>query len=144
MKKLLSYIIVCLAVINVSAQDDIYPAPAYNGVLYIKNATIHVGNGQVIQNGAIKVNNGKIEQVGANVTVPSEGKVIDAQGKHVYPGLILSNSQLGLVEVSSVRATSDGTEIGELNPNIRSVVAYNTDSKLINTLKSNGILLVNV
>ncbi|MBC7849668.1 MAG: amidohydrolase family protein [Chitinophagaceae bacterium] len=136
--------IVSLAVINVSAQDDIYPAPPYNGVLYIKNATIHVGNGQVIQNGAIKVNNGKIEQIGANVSVPSEGKVIDAQGKHVYPGLILSNSQLGLVEVSSVRATSDGTEIGELNPNIRSVVAYNTDSKLINTLKSNGILLVNV
>jgi Amidohydrolase family len=31
-----------------------------------------------------------------------------------------------------------------MNPNIRSIVAYNTDSKVINTLRSNGILLANV
>jgi len=145
MKKLLSYILFALATTGAFAQDDVYPAPAYNGVLFITNATIHVGNGQVIENGTIKVNNGKIEQVGQNIPVPAgDVKVFDVKGKHVYPGLILSNSQLGLVEASSIRATSDSREIGELNPNIRSVVAYNTDSKLINTLKSNGILLVNV
>lgn len=127
------------------AQDDVYPAPAYKGLLFITNATIHVGNGQIIENGTIKVNNGKIEQVGQNFAVPTgDVKVFDVKGKHVYPGLILSNSQLGLIEISSVRATSDGREIGEMNPNIRAVVAYNTDSKLINTLKSNGILFVNV
>lgn len=127
------------------AQDDVYPAPAYKGLLFITNATIHVGNGQIIENGTIKVNNGKIEQVGQNIAVPTgDVKVFDVKGKHVYPGLILSNSQLGLIEISSVRATSDGREIGEMNPNIRAVVAYNTDSKLINTLKSNGILFVNV
>lgn len=128
-----------------NAQDDVYPAAPHKGLLFIKNATIHVGNGQVIENGTIKVNNGKIEQVGTNIAIPAgDVKVFDVSGKHVYPGLILSNSQLGLVEVPTVRATSDANEIGELNPNIRSVVAYNTDSKLINTLKSNGILLVNV
>jgi len=128
-----------------NAQDDVYPAAPHKGLLFIKNATIHVGNGQVIENGTIKVNNGKIEQVGTNIAIPAgDVKVLDLSGKHVYPGLILSNSQLGLVEVPTVRATSDANEIGELNPNIRSVVAYNTDSKLINTLKSNGILLVNV
>ena len=131
--------------IGAFAQDDIYPAPAYKGVLIIKNATIHVGNGQVIENGTIRVNNGKIEQIGQNIPAPADDvKVFDVKGKHVYPGLILSNSQLGLVEISSVRASSDGREIGELNPNIRSVVAYNTDSKLINTLKSNGILFANI
>ena len=51
---------------------------------------------------------------------------------------------LGLVEVPPVRATVDATEIGELNPNIRALVAYNTDSKVINTLRSNGILLAEV
>ena len=145
MKKIFSYIMMMTVSLVAFAQDDIYPAPAYNGVLYIQNATIHIGNGQIIENGTIKVNNGKIEAIGQNISISAGmAKVYDVKGKHVYPGLILSNSQLGLVEISSVRASSDGREIGELNPNIRSIVAYNTDSKLINTLKSNGILFVNV
>lgn len=144
--KRIFFLIAIMAMASLSkAQDNIYPAPAYKGLLFITNATVHVGNGQVIENGTVKVNNGKIEQVGQNIPVPADNvKVFDVKGKHVYPGLILSNSQLGLVEIPTVRATSDGREIGELNPNVRSVVAYNTDSKLINTLKSNGILLVNV
>lgn len=145
MKKLQTYIILLLLSASAFSQDDIYPAAAYDGLIFIKNATIHVGNGQVIENGTIKINKGKIEQVSQDIPVPSgDVKVFDVKGKHVYPGLILSNSQLGLVEVPTVRATSDGTEIGDLNPNIRSIVAYNTDSKLINTLKSNGILLANI
>ena len=71
-------------------------------------------------------------------------KVFDVKGKHVYPGLILSASNLGLVEVPTVRATSDVQEIGTINPSIRSIVAYNTDSKIINTVKTNGILLANI
>ncbi len=49
-----------------------------------------------------------------------------------------------MVEISSVRASSDQTDIETIAPNIRSIVAYNTDSKVINTLRSNGILLANV
>ena len=126
------------------AQENVYPAKENKGVTYITNATIHVGNGTVINNGTVKINNGKIEQVGANVTAGTDGKTINAAGKHVYPGLILSNSNLGLVEVNSVRATSDEREVGDLNPNVRSVIAYNTDSKVIGTLRSNGILFANV
>jgi imidazolonepropionase-like amidohydrolase len=127
------------------AQDDIYPAKLYNGVLFIKNGTIHVGNGQVIEGGTIEVNNGKIVRVGTDIAIPAgDVKVFDVKGQHVYPGLILSTSGIGLVEISSVRASSDITEIGDLNPNIRSAVAYNTDSKIINTVRSNGILLANI
>jgi imidazolonepropionase-like amidohydrolase len=127
------------------AQDDVYPAKPYNGMLIIKNGTIHVGNGQVIENGSIEVKADKITRVGANIPVPVDDvKVFDAQGKHVYPGLILSVSNLGLVEVPTVRATSDAREIGDVNPSIRSLVAYNTDSKIINTVKSNGVLLANI
>jgi Amidohydrolase family len=50
---------------------------------------------------------------------------------------------LGLIEVPSVRSTVDGAEIGEINASIRSLVAYNTDSKVINTLRTNGILIAN-
>lgn len=126
------------------AQETVYPAREHKGLWMISNATIHVGNGQVISNGSILVNGSKIEQVGASLALPANIKVYDVQGRHVYPGLILPASQLGLVEVPSVRATQDANEIGELNPNIRSIVAYNTDSKVINTLRSNGILLAEV
>lgn len=127
------------------AQDDVYPAKPYSGLMIIKNGTIHVGNGQVIQNGSIEVNGGKITRVGTDIPVPMDDvKVFDAKGKHVYPGLILASSNLGLVEVPTVRATSDAQEIGEINPSIRSIVAYNTDSKITNTVRSNGVLLANI
>ena len=134
-------LITCLVA---GSQETVSPAKPQKGLMYIKNATIHVGNGKVIENGVIRVKDGKIEAVGTDIAVPADGDVVDAKGKHVYPGLILPASNLGLMETPSVRATSDVREIGELNPNIRSIIAYNTDSKIINTLRSNGILLANI
>ncbi len=125
------------------AQETVYPAPAQTQTFALINATIHVGNGQVIENGMIVVSGGKIADVRPTAAI-ADVKVIDCKGKHIYPGLILSSSQLGLLEVPSVRATIDATELGELNPNIRSIVAYNTDSKIINTLRNCGILMANI
>jgi imidazolonepropionase-like amidohydrolase len=135
-----------LATIASFAQDDVYPAKDYKGKLFITNGTVHVGNGQVIENATIEVNNGKIVQVGTNITVPqADAKVFDAKGKQVYPGLILSQTDLGLKEIGSgVRGSNDFLELGDLNPNIRSIVAYNTDSKIIGTLRASGILLANI
>lgn len=145
MKKLLFNISCLLLVIVSKAQDDVYPVTPAAGLLFITNATIHVGNGQVINNGTIKINNGKIEQVGAGLAVPADVKVYDVKGKQVYPGMILPNTDVGLKEIGSgVRGSNDYTEIGEYNPSVRSIVAYNTDSKIINTLKANGILLANI
>ena len=131
---------------TIFAQDDIYPAKPFMGHLFITGGTIHVGNGQVIDNGTIEVNNGKIVAIGANVTVSgSDAKVVDAKGKQIYPGLILSVTDLGLKEIGSgARGSDDFQELGDLNPSIRSIVAYNTDSRIINTLRTNGILLAGV
>src|SRR5690606_15827170 len=101
--------------------------------------------GEVIANGIIGFNNGKITAVGANVPIPSgDVKVYDANGQHIYPGLIAPESNLGLTEVEAVRATNDYDEVGEINPSIRSIVSYNTDSKVIGTLRTNGILLAQI
>lgn len=144
MRKIFLAITTCF-LLAANAQETVYPAKENKGSTFIKNATIHVGDGKVIENGIIKISNGKIEQVGTNVAIPAgDVMVIDAKGKHVYPGLILPVSNLGLIEVSAVRATHDVRELGEMNPSIRSIVAYDADSKVINTLRSNGILLANV
>jgi len=127
-----------------NGQSNVLPAKPQTAPIYIKNATIHQGNGQVIENGTIKIENGKIAEVGTNVTVPAGAVVTDAKGKHVYPGLVLASSNLGLVEISSIRSTSDVREMGDMNPSVRSIVAYNTDSKVINTLRSNGVLMANI
>lgn len=143
MKGLISLFIIVLC-IDAYAQETVYPAPKEAQPIVITNATIHVGNGQVLEKASVVMENGKITSVGTNITVPPGAQQINAEGKHVYPGLILASSNLGLVEIGSVRASSDVREIGDMNPNVRSLVAYNTDSKVINTLRSNGILLANI
>jgi imidazolonepropionase-like amidohydrolase len=145
MKKLI-ILIHCLAFfVAVQAQEDVYPAKAFAGKLYLTNGTIHVGNGQVIENGTIEIENGKIVQVGTGIAVPAGAKVVDVKGKQVYPGMILPVTDLGLKEIANgVRGSNDFQELGEYNNSIRSIVAYNTDSKIINTLKANGILLAGI
>ena len=143
MKKILIYIATFLVSSQNFAQETILPANAQSEPLALTNATLHVGNGEVINNGTIIFSKGKIVQVGSAIDVAG-AKVIDCSGKHIYPGLILASSQLGLLEVPSVRATLDATEIGDINSNIRSIVAYNTDSKAINPLHSTGVLLANI
>ncbi len=121
---------------------------AQNKSVVIMNATIHIGNDSVIQNGIVGIKNGKIVEVidasKYKVELGNYDEKIDATGKHVYPGLIAPNSTLGLTEIESVRATNDFREVGATLPNVRSVIAYNTDSKIIPTVRTNGVLLAQI
>ena len=116
------------------------------------NGIIHDSRfGGYTQYGWVSFKDGKIDEVRKldNQTVPAEYYdqntiLIDLDGKHVYPGLILPNSKVGLEDISAVRATVDHTEIGDINSNIRSLIAYNTDSEIISTFRYNGILLSQV
>lgn len=145
MKKIFLYLALFAASAGIS-QETVYPAPAYKGLLFLKGATVHVGNGQVLENATIKIANGKIEAIGQSMAIPADDvKVFDVTGKHVYPGLILPASSLGLQEYGGgVRGSNDFLEIGENNASVRSIAAYNADSKITNTLRSNGILLAHV
>ena len=118
------------------------PAPAQSKPVLLKGATLHVGNGQVVENAAVGFDNGKITYAGPQNGANLSGyEVVDVTGQHIYPGLIHPNSSLGLNEVESVRATIDWREVGEFNPNVRSIVAYNTDSDIIPTVRTNGVLM---
>src|SRR5688572_9450732 len=142
-KVILSFATICF-LMTARSQENMAPAPKQAQPIVVTGATVHVGNGQVLNNASVVIVNGKITAVGANITPPAGAKTINAQGKHVYPGLILPSSNLGLVEVNSVRATNDVREIGDMNPNVRSIIAYNSDSRVINTLRPNGILLAGI
>jgi len=107
-------------------------------------ATIHTGDGKVIENGILAVKDKKIAFVGKSSDLPGEmanWTKVDAKGKQIYPGLIAMNTQLGLTEIEAVEATSDFSEVGSYTPNVRALIAYNTDSKVIPTVRSNGILM---
>jgi len=146
MKKYLIIIFAISISFMAKAQDNISPAKPFAGTIIITNATVHTGTGAVLNNTSIQITNGKIEKIGNDLLGQfATAKMIDATGMHVYPGFILSNTAIGLREIANqVKGSNDYGELGELNPNVRSIVAYNTDSKITNTLRSNGILFASV
>ena len=146
MKKIFSSILFSLFISSLHSQT-IPVAPKQDSLIILMNGIAHLGNGEVIENSAIGFENGKITFVADARTIrieQSSAKIINIYGKHVYPGLIACNTDLGLNEIEAARATRDANEVGDFNPNIRSIIAYNTDSKVIPTVRSNGILLAQV
>ncbi len=120
------------------------PAPPQKERIMLLGGVLHTGTGAVIQNGYVIFENGKITAAGDMTTVKmsnANAKVIQLEGKHIYPGFIAPNTSLGLVEIEEARATRDNAEVGYFNPTVRSLIAYNADSKIVPTVKSNGVLL---
>lgn len=141
----LTLFITCFTVLTFGQYVPI-PGTAQKQAIVLQGATVHLGNGQIIKNANIAFDAGKIslvEERSENVDFTNH-KVIDVTGKHIYPGFIAMNSQLGLNEIGAVRATNDHREVGSLNPHIRSIIAYNTDSEVIPTVRSNGVLLAQI
>ncbi len=120
--------------------DQIPGAPQSKSIAIV-GATVHTVSGRAIEGGTVVFVAGKITAVGKGVAVPDDAEVIRAEGKHVYPTLIDANTDIGLVEVNSVRATVDSRETGNINPNVRSVAAFNPDSELIPVNRANGVLV---
>ena len=118
------------------------PAPKQSEAISIEGATAHLGNGEVIENSLVMFEGGKLTFVGyANQKIARKGTIIDAKNKHLYPGFIAPSKALGLIEVNAVRATNDQDEIGEIIPHVRSLIAYNAESKLVESMRPNGVLI---
>lgn len=140
MKNILYTLLFCFATISISAQQT--PAPKQTNAISIEGATAHLGNGEVIENSLIMFTDGKITFVGsAMMKIARLGTVINAEGKHVYPGFIAANATLGLAEIDAVKATLDTDEVGAMNPHIRSLIAYNAESKVVESMRPNGVLM---
>ncbi|QOI97982.1 MAG: amidohydrolase family protein [Flammeovirgaceae bacterium] len=142
MKKIFTTILMLLAGVYTFAQAPV-PAKAQDKPIALTGGVAHLGNGQVIENSVIAFDKGKLTIVTSASANPNLTgyEVIRIDGKHVYPGFILPNSQVGLQEVTSIRAMNDYQERGDMNPNVRSLISYNTDSEFIPTFRFNGVLL---
>jgi imidazolonepropionase-like amidohydrolase len=118
------------------------PGAAQQRPIALVGGTVHPVSGPVIENATLLFQDGKIVAVGREVAVPADAERVDIAGKHVYPGLIDANTQLGLVEIPSVRGSRDQAETGDINPNVKAQVAFNPDSELIPVGRSGGVLTV--
>ncbi|MFP2996419.1 amidohydrolase family protein [Spongiivirga sp. MCCC 1A20706] len=142
MKNLYKSLLVSMfAVSAVVAQQT--PASKQNETITITGATAHIGNGQVIENSIIVFKEGTLTYVGTQ-SQNTGGKTIDASGKHVYPGFIVPNASLGLSEIDAVRPTRDFDEIGEIIPHVKAKIAYNAESKVVESMRPNGVLLAQI
>jgi len=140
MKNLYIKLLLFLLVTNISAQQT--PAPKQSNDYTIIGATAHIGNGEVIENSMLVFSKGRITFIGENNSSNAKkGTVINAENKHVYPGFIILNSTLGLGEIDAVEATVDEDEIGDYLPHVRSIIAYNAESKLVEAIRPNGVLM---
>jgi imidazolonepropionase-like amidohydrolase len=140
------YILSLLFSISLIAQQA--PAKKQSKSILILNGTAHLGNGQIINNSAIGFKEGKLTLVADAALIKLEKdayeEIIDATGKQIYPGFIAPNSTLGLVEIDAIKSSDDESEIGSMNPNVRSIIAYNAESKVIETVRPNGILMAQI
>jgi imidazolonepropionase-like amidohydrolase len=141
MQRLSIFILMLFLYINNFAQYTPSPAPEQKTPIILNHAIIHNGLGEVLEDFAIVIINGKIDYIGKIAPEIKDAQIIDVQLKHVYPGLIAPNTVLGLKEIESVRATLDNSEVGNYNNDVRTIIAYNTDSQVIPTVRSNGILI---
>jgi len=134
------------------------PAPAQDKSVLIYGGITHVGNGELINNSVIGFTNGKIDLIAStdgnwsdeilntfsDSNNSSYDTIINASNHHIYPGIIALNTNLGLVEVDAVRASVDDDESGTYLPEIRSIIAYNAESKAVESMRPNGVLLAQI
>lgn len=139
MNKLITHLTLLFTLTFWSQQQT--PGIDQNESVLLYNSKIITGTGKVIENGFFGFSDGKVDYLGTTKPSIKYSLEIDLDGKHIYPGFIALNSTLGLVEVDAVRASDDESEIGAYNPNIRSIIAYNAESKIIETMRMSGVLI---
>ncbi|MEM9366851.1 MAG: amidohydrolase family protein [Planctomycetota bacterium] len=142
-----SFLIAFLAstlLVSSAYTNDQVPGPPQTRPVLIRNGFIHPISTDAIPDGDVLFGEGRIVAVGKQLDAPENALIIDATGKHVYPGLIESYSGLGLSEISAVDESNDRREFGNENPNVRSWVAFNPDSELLPVARAGGVLIANV
>lgn len=134
-------ILLLIAPVRLASGSDEIPGADQQQPIALVGATIHTVSGPTIERGTLVFDAGRITALGRSVKPPEGAKRIDVSGLHVYPGLFNACGNIGLAEISAVRATNDYSESGRINSNVKAEVAVNPDSELIPVTRSGGMLL---
>ncbi len=126
--------------VSVTSATPLIPAARQTKPLLLSGGTVVTVSGSVLAATDVLVVDGRISRIAQKISPPAGTEVIDLKGKYVYPGFIAAQTMLGLVEISGQRQTVDSSEIGAINPNVRTQTALNPDSELIPVARANGVL----
>jgi imidazolonepropionase-like amidohydrolase len=135
-------LLLILILVLTSALTFSAPALSQEGPVVLRGGKLLTVTHGVIENGVIVMQGGKIIAVGAasSVNVPTGARVIDTTGMTIYPGLIDSETQLGLTEISAEDMTNDLVEMSdEIMPHMHTAEAFHAESALIPVARMNGI-----
>ncbi|MCK5127048.1 MAG: amidohydrolase family protein [candidate division Zixibacteria bacterium] len=137
--RIIIYTLLIFMIVSLVQAHDYVPGKIQDHPILLRGGTVYTVSDGIKENSDVLFNDGRIVDIGENIIVPENTEIINVTGKHIYPGLIAAYSYIGLVEIGSVRATNDRREIGTINPNILAHIAYNPDSEIIPSVRSNGI-----
>src|SRR5438046_3575325 len=116
--------------------------PTASGSFALRGGKLLTITHGVIENGVLVIQNGKIAAVGAagSTPIPAGAKVLDVTGMTVYPGLIDSETHLGLTEISADRTTNDTLENSdEIMPHMHVYDAFHAETALIPVARISGV-----
>jgi imidazolonepropionase-like amidohydrolase len=109
------------------------------GVYALRGATVHPA-GKPAFRGTVVISDGVIAAVKeGDADVPAGATVVEAAGRHVYPGMIDAGTVLGLIEIESARETIDYRDGGDFQPDLRAAAGINPDSELLPVTRANGV-----
>ncbi len=117
-------------------------ARGQHGAIALKDARIVTVTGKTIERGTLVIEKDRIVAVGPNVRAPRGARVIELRGFTIYPGLIDSGTQIGLVEVGSLEETRDASELGDLSPQMKALTAVNPNGVAIPVTRVSGVTTV--
>jgi imidazolonepropionase-like amidohydrolase len=127
--------------LTVFAISALLSVPAAAQTLAITNGRLITNTDSgIIENGTVIVRDGAIVDVGANIALPSDADIIDADGGWITPGLFHPHTQLGLVEVGLESSTRDNlAEESSFTAALDVADGFNPSGNHINEARREGI-----
>jgi imidazolonepropionase-like amidohydrolase len=107
--------------------------------VFIRGVDVYPVTGEPTKGVSVLIEDGKIADMGAKLVAPKGIKVVEGKGLRLYPGMIDSNTELGLSEISAERVTVDTGELGEFMPQLKALSAVNPESEHFGVVRANGI-----
>lgn len=91
-------------------------------MICIRNGLVFDAVHEIPEKKDILIDQGKIVKLGANLEVPAECEIVEAEGLHVYPGFVDAHSHLGTIGSSIKFEGDDVNEMTDiLTPHLRGI-----------------------